>query len=139
DYTSNEEYSIFNDPPTKTSVPDAMTQSKQRQSRTLAEELGINISLDPESKFEQEQSKTNFRNFKFPATTKGKNLYQNESDEDYQRTQKPCERRPIAYDVTKTRSVREKKDTKTGEVSDNFYELTAEDLRSVLNGLHQQG
>ncbi|CAF3485524.1 unnamed protein product [Adineta steineri] len=139
--SNNEEYSIFNDPPTRTSVPDATTQSKQRQSRTLAEELGINISLDPESKFEQEQSKTNFRNFKFPATTKGRNLYQNESDEDYQRTQKvkPCERRPIAYDVTKTRSIREKKDTKSGEVSDNFYELTAEDLRSVLNGLHQQG
>ncbi|UJR31924.1 hypothetical protein I4U23_019398 [Adineta vaga] len=139
--SDNQEYSIFRDPPARTSQSTTTAQSNQRQSRTLAEELGIDISLDPDSNTNRQKSQTDLRDFKFPVATKGKNLNQNDADDEYRHTQniKPCDRHPIAYDVTKTRSTHEKKDSKSSEVSENFYELTAQDLRTVLQGLQQQG
>jgi hypothetical protein len=50
----------------------------------------------------------------------------------------PCDRRPLAYDVVKTRPTRDTQNKKSEELPDKFFELTAEDLRSVLNTLQQQ-
>ncbi|CAF2947254.1 unnamed protein product [Rotaria sp. Silwood2] len=136
--TSNDqEYSIFRDPPPAIASLPTTTRSQQH-SRTLAEALGLNLSLDLESDVKQQQkSQNDFRNFKFPESTKGKDLYHNEFDDDYRRTQnvQPCDRRPIAYDLTKSRP---KRDNKSEELPDTFYDLTADDLRSVLNDLRQQ-
>ncbi|CAF0878902.1 unnamed protein product [Adineta ricciae] len=139
--SSNEEYSIFRDPPTRASESSTTTRPQQGQSRTLAEELGIDISLDPEPNKVREKSQSDFRDFKFPAATKGKNLNQNEGDDEYRHAQnvRPCDRRPIAYDTAKARSTRDKKDPRTGEaLPESFYDVTAEDLRSMLSSLHQQ-
>lgn len=69
-------------------------------------------------------------------------MYQNEYDEDDdRRTQavRPCDRRPIAYDVVKKeRSTRDNQNKKSDELPDSFFDLTAEDLRSVLNSIRQQ-
>jgi hypothetical protein len=44
----------------------------------------------------------------------------------------------MAYDLAKIRSTRETKDNKSDDVPDSFFDLTADDLRSVLNGLQHQ-
>ncbi|CAF3779493.1 unnamed protein product [Rotaria sp. Silwood1] len=140
--TSNdEEYSIFRDPPAATASRPTTTTRSQQHSRTLAEAIGLNLSLDLESDIKNQQKTQNdFRNFKFPESTKGKNLYHNEFDDDYRRTQdvKPCDRHPIAYDLTKTRTKRDNRNNPSEELPDSFYDLTADDLRSVLKDLQQQ-
>ncbi|CAF3929554.1 unnamed protein product [Rotaria magnacalcarata] len=137
--SNNEEYSIFRDPSVKTALP--TTARSLQQSKTLAEELGLNVSLDLESEVKQRtQAQNDFRNFKFPAATKGKELYRNELDDDYRRAQdvKPCDRRPIAYDITNNSAARENRNKKSEDLPDSFFETTVDDLRSVLNGLQKQ-
>ncbi|CAF3713788.1 unnamed protein product [Rotaria socialis] len=137
--SNNEEYSIFRDPPVKITPP--TTARSLQQSKTLAEELGLNVSLDLESEVKQRaKAQDDFRNFKFPAATKGKELYRNEFDDDYRHAQdvRPCDRRPIAYDITKNPATRENRNKKSEDLPDNFFETTADDLRSVLNGLQKQ-
>ncbi|CAF1280871.1 unnamed protein product [Adineta ricciae] len=133
----NDEYSIFRDIPASRPVP---TTTQQQQPRTLAEALGINISLDQPSVFEQHQSlqsQPNFSNFKFPEATKGQNLFQNELSDNNPRSQssKSCDRHAMAYDLTKIPST---PINRTEDLPDSFFELTPDDLRSVLNSLRQQ-
>lgn len=42
----------------------------------------------------------------------------------------------MAYDLTKVSSTRE---NQSEELPDSFFELTPEDLRSIINTLRQQG
>ncbi|CAF1531030.1 unnamed protein product, partial [Rotaria sordida] len=58
--------------------------SQQQKPRTLAEALGINISFDTQPIFKQ-PPQTDLSNFKFPEATKGQDLQQNESSDNFQR------------------------------------------------------
>ncbi|UJR14786.1 hypothetical protein I4U23_001774 [Adineta vaga] len=132
----NDEYSIFRDPP----VSRPTTTTSQQQQVTLAEALGINIAFDQSSAFQQQQSldsQPNFSDFKFPEATKGQNLYQNDSsgNDHHSRNSKSCDRHIMAYDLTKIPSTSA---NNTEDLPDSFFELTSDDLRSVLNSLRQQ-
>ncbi|CAF1216947.1 unnamed protein product [Rotaria sordida] len=124
---NNDEYSIFRDRPTTTS---------QQQPKTLAEALGINISFDTQPILKQ-PPQTDLSNFKFPEATKGQDLQQNESSDNFQRKRnaKLCDRHTIAYDLTSNSST---VTNQTDELPDSFFELTPDDLRSILNTLRQQ-
>ncbi|CAF4333387.1 unnamed protein product, partial [Rotaria sordida] len=78
--------------------------SQQQKSRTLAEALGINISFDTQSILKQ-PPQTDLSNFKL------------------------CDRHTIAYDLTSNSSTAT---NQTDELPDSFFELTPDDLRSIL-------
>ncbi|CAF3737764.1 unnamed protein product [Rotaria sp. Silwood1] len=129
---NNDEYSIFRDHYASRST----TTSQQQQPRTLAEALGINISFDPQPILKQ-SPQNDLSNFKFPEATKGQDLQQNESSDDFQykHNSKFCNRHTIAYDLTQNTSTIT---NQTEELPDSFFELTPDDLRSILNTLRQQ-
>ncbi|CAF1139261.1 unnamed protein product [Rotaria sordida] len=64
-------------------------------------------------------------------------LQQNESSDNFQRKRnaKLCDRHTIAYDLTSNSSTAT---NQTDELPDSFFELTPDDLRSILNTLRQQ-
>ncbi|CAF2779731.1 unnamed protein product, partial [Rotaria sp. Silwood2] len=128
---NNDEFSIFRDRPV--SHP---TTTSQQQPRTLAEALGINISFASQPILKQPPP-NDLSNFKFPEATKGQNLQQNVSSDDFQhkRDSKLCNRYTIAYDLTHNPSIVE---NQTEELPDSFFELTPDDLRSIINSLRQQ-
>ncbi|CAF3432372.1 unnamed protein product [Rotaria socialis] len=129
---NTDEYSIFRKPPVF-----RPTTNPQQQPKTLAETLGINVSFDSKPIFKQ-PPQTDFSNFKFPEATKGQDLQQNESSDNSQRKRdsKPNDRRVMAYDLTNNSS---KSESQTEELPDSFFELTPDDLRSIINTLRQQG
>ncbi|CAF1240748.1 unnamed protein product [Adineta steineri] len=137
---NNQEFSIFRDVP----VSRPANTTSQQQSKTLAEALGINVSFDhnpfsqQQQQHQQQQPQTDFSTFKFPEATKGQNLLQNDASDNRQNTRdsKTCDRHTMAYDLTK---VPAPSTNKTEDLPDSFFELTPDDLRSVLNTLRQQG
>ncbi|CAF2173236.1 unnamed protein product [Rotaria magnacalcarata] len=131
-FNNTDEYSIFRQPPVFRS-----TTNPQQQPKTLGETLGINISFDSKPIFKQ-PPQTDLSNFKFPEATKGQDLQQDESSDNSQRKResKPNDRRVIAYDLTNNSS---KSENQTEELPDSFFELTPDDLRSIINTLRQRG
>ncbi|CAF0736129.1 unnamed protein product [Didymodactylos carnosus] len=121
--------SIFQDQPVTTQRTNRGPQPNQ--SPTLAQALGINLSFDERL---DQRPRVDFSNFKFPESTKGKNLYQNESADQQKIIQnwKPCDRQTLVYDLTK---IKKNRDTRDSDLPDTFFELTPNDLRLVLTDL----
>ncbi len=89
------------------------------------------ISLEPEAFSVQPNE---FLNFKFPEETKGKNLNNiNELAEIERESREACDRQAVLYNMDET--AQRKKNAESGDVPEDFFEITANDLRYMVNDL----
>jgi hypothetical protein len=83
-----------------------------------------------------EQPVNQFLNFKFPEETKGQVLNDlNELAEIEKISKEPCDRKPILFNLDQRQS------SETGnseEIGDEFFDVTVQDLRYMLNDLKQK-
>ena len=127
--------SVFNDGPVVSSF------GNQNNGRSMFDHSEPEVKREPpkpvESMFgsgKQSIEQTSFVNFKFPEETKGQNLYKNEfAPKNVADLTKPCDREAILFDTNEA-----KQEEPVEEISDDFYEVTREDLQKMHDDLVKQ-
>lgn len=107
-----------------------ISETKPEIEENLKKKSKINETVKFESKLYQTQIQNQFANFKFPEETRGKNLNNvNELAEIEQISKQACDRMPLLYNLVQV----ERNDVV--EPSDEFYDVTVQDLRLMLSDL----
>jgi tether containing UBX domain for GLUT4 len=115
-------------------------QSEKRIKLDLNEQSSLQVVSNSSNRAElyTERSRVEvneFANFKFPEETKGKDLNQvNELAEIEKISKEPCDRQGVLFNFDDEAAKATREET-NGELDDNFYDVTVQDLRLMLEDL----
>lgn len=122
-----------------------LSAEEQRVARRLASEYMAQMGMVPPSQLTQQNiskakkhksvqsNQRPFADFKFPEESKGQDLYQNEFSEVNREEFKPCDRETVLFDLDEPIS----SSTANEELPDDFFEVTENDVKKMMRGLHQ--
>lgn len=113
--------------------PVPVSETKPKLEEHLNKNPKINQTMQLESKQHQTKIQNQFVDFKFPEETKGKNLNNvNELAEIEQISKQACDRMSLLYNLVENLK---SESNPIAEPSDEFYDVTVQDLRLMLSDL----
>lgn len=115
-------------------VLEPVQRQQQQQKRPKQEPISLGstlgVSLEPEPVVYQQNE---FVNFKFPEETKGMNLNDmNELAVIEQQSREACDRQAVIYNMDEST---DKRRLETGELPEDFFEITVNDLKYMVSDL----
>lgn len=122
-----------------------LSAQEQQIARALAQRilprLGLQSNQETAAKPKQRKNQghqnpsyqPDFRNFKFPEESKGKDVYRNELSDVKCEEFKTCDRQTVVYSLDEVHP-----ETDNAELPEDFFEVTENDLKKMMAGINSK-